>query len=123
MCEAGRVLHHLKHHIEDPRTTILFVGYQAENTLGRKILDGWEHVKVFGDEYGVRAQIKKIGGYSGHGDHNDLVGFAHNMVSKPARTFIVHAEMEAAEKLQNGLERIGLKDVTIPDRGDKVVIE
>jgi metallo-beta-lactamase family protein len=123
MCEAGRVLHHLKHHIEDARTTVLFVGYQAENTLGRKILDGNEVVKIFGDEYHVRAQIKRLSGYSGHGDHNDLVGFAHNMLSKPARTFIVHAELEAAEKLQVGLQKIGLKDVAIPDRGDKVVIE
>jgi metallo-beta-lactamase family protein len=112
----------LKHHIEDPRTTILFVGYQAENTLGRKILDGQEIVKILGDEYHVRARIKRITGYSGHGDHNDLVGFAHNMLSKPRQTFIVHAEMEAAEKLQNGLERIGLKDVAIPDRGDRVDI-
>ncbi len=123
MCEAGRVLHHLKHHIGDPRATVLFVGYQAENTLGRKILDGDPIVKIFGDEYEVHAQIKRIGGYSGHGDHNDLVGFAHNMVSKPARTFIVHAEGDAAEKLQDGLKGIGLKDVQIPDRGDKVVIE
>ncbi len=123
MCEAGRVLHHLKHHIEDPRATVLFVGYQAENTLGRKILDGWERVKILGDEYQVRAQIKKIGGYSGHGDHNDLVGFANNMFHKPARAFIVHAEMEAAQALQNGLTGIGLKDVVIPDRGDKVDIE
>ncbi len=123
MCEAGRVLHHLKHHIEDPRATVLFVGYQAENTLGRKILDGWERVKILGDEYQVRAQIKKIGGYSGHGDHNDLVGFANNMFHKPAHAFIVHAEMEAAQALQNGLTGIGLKDVVIPDRGDKVDIE
>src|SRR5512143_1648925 len=123
MCEAGRVLHHLKHHIGDPRATVLFVGYQAENTLGRKILDGNEAVKIFGDEYDVRAQNKRIGGYSGHADHNALVGFAYNMVSKPARTFIVHAEADAAEKLQKALQGIGLKDVAIPDRGDKVVIE
>jgi metallo-beta-lactamase family protein len=123
MCEAGRVLHHLKHHIEDPRTTVLFVGYQAEYTLGRKILDGDKIVKIFGDEYQVRAQIKRLAGYSGHGDHNDLVGFAHNMLHKPAQTFIVHAEMEAAEKLQAGLKGIGLKEVQIPDRGDKLVID
>jgi metallo-beta-lactamase family protein len=123
MCEAGRVLHHLKHHIGDPRTTVLFVGYQAEYTLGRKILDGDPVVKIFGDEYEVRAQIKKIGGYSGHGDHNDLVGFAHNMMRKPAQTFIVHAEEDSAEKLQTGLQKIGLKDVAIPDRGNKIVIE
>ena len=123
MCEAGRVLHHLKHHIGDPNTTVLFVGYQAENTLGRKILDGWQRVKIFGDEYDVRAQIKKIGGYSGHGDHNDLVGFANNLLEKPLRTFIVHAEMDAAEKLQASLKAIGLPDVVIPDRGDSVIID
>ncbi len=123
MCEAGRVLHHLKHHIGDPKTTVLFVGYQAEYTLGRKILDGQDVVKIFGDEYDVRAQIKRIGGYSGHGDHNDLVGFAHNMMRKPARTFIVHAEVEAAEKLQTGLQKIGLKDVAIPDRGDMINLD
>ena len=123
MCEAGRVLHHLKHHIEDPHTTVLFVGYQAENTLGRKILDKWERVKIFGEEFEVRAQVKKLEGYSGHGDHNDLVGFAREMIRRPARTFVVHAEMEAAQALQKGLQGIGLKDVTIPDRGDKVIIE
>jgi metallo-beta-lactamase family protein len=123
MCEAGRVLHHLKHHIDDPRATVLFVGYQAENTLGRKILDGQEFVKILGGEFRVRAQIKRISGYSGHGDHNDLVGFAHNMLRKPAQTFIVHAEVEAAEKLQLGLQQIGLKDVAIPDRGETIVID
>jgi metallo-beta-lactamase family protein len=123
MCEAGRVLHHLKHHIEDPRATVLFVGYQAENTLGRKILDGWEHVKIFGEEYQVRAQIKRISGYSGHGDHNDLVNFARRMTDKPERTFIVHAELEAAEKLRAGLKGSGLQDVQIPDRGDTILID
>jgi len=123
MCEAGRVLHHLKHHIEDPRATVLFVGYQGENTLGRKILDGWENVRIFGEEYSVRAQIKKLEGYSGHGDHNDLVGFAREMVRKPKNTFIVHAEVEAADALQAGLKKVGLKNVMIPDRGDKITIE
>ena len=123
MCETGRVLHHLKHHIEDPRATVLFVGYQGENTLGRKILDGWENVRIFGEEYSVRAQIKKLEGYSGHGDHNDLVGFAREMVRKPKNTFIVHAEVEAADALQAGLKKVGLKNVMIPDRGDKITIE
>ena len=123
MCEAGRVLHHLKHHIEDSRATILFVGYQAEYTLGRKILDGNDVVKILGEEFHVQAQIKKISGYSGHGDHDDLVGFAHNLLRKPAHTFIVHAELEAAYKLQAGLEKIGLPEIHIPDRGETIEIE
>jgi len=123
MCEAGRVLHHLAHHIEDPRATVLFVGYQAENTLGRKILDGWEKVRILGDEYEVRAQVKKLEGYSGHGDHNDLIGFAREMVRRPKQAFIVHAEMEAALALQDGLRKTGLKQVTIPERGDRIIID
>jgi len=123
MCEAGRVLHHLKHHIEDPRTTILFVGYQAENTLGRKILDGWERVRILGDEFEVRARVKRLDGYSGHGDHDDLVGFAREMVKRPDKTFIVHAEVESAQALQAGLQKIGLPGVAIPDRGERALID
>jgi len=99
------------------------VGYQAEYTLGRKILDGDEAVKILGEEFNVRAQIKKIGGYSGHADHNDLVGFAHNLLRKPAQTFIVHAEMDAAQKLKASLEKIDLPEVHIPDRGDMIEID
>jgi metallo-beta-lactamase family protein len=123
MCEAGRVLHHLAHHIEDPRTTVLFVGYQAEHTLGRKLLDGWERVRILGDEYQVRAQVKKLEGYSAHGDHNDLIDFAHGMTRRPARTFIVHAEMEAAQALRDGLQKIGLTNVSVPERGDRATID
>ncbi len=123
MCEAGRVLHHLRHHLEDPRATILFVGYQAENTLGRKILDGMEHVRIFGEEHTVRAQIKRLDGYSGHGDHDDLVGFARDMARHPKRTFIVHAEMDSAQALKQGLQGVGLQNVSIPDRGDRIIID
>jgi metallo-beta-lactamase family protein len=122
MCEAGRVLHHLRHHISDPRCSIVFAGYQAENTLGRKILDGQPRVKIFGEELEVKARVKKLEGYSGHGDHDDLVGFAHNMAKKPSHTFIVHADYEAAQALQTGLQGVGLKNVAIPDRGDLVEI-
>jgi metallo-beta-lactamase family protein len=118
MCEAGRVLHHLTHHIGDPRNTVLFVGYQAENTLGRKLLDGDKVVKIFGDEYDVRAERLKLEGYSAHADHNGLIGFAHNMAHKPEQTFIVHAEMESAQALRQGFVKIGLENVSIPDRGE-----
>ncbi|MGH2592475.1 MAG: MBL fold metallo-hydrolase RNA specificity domain-containing protein [Anaerolineae bacterium] len=118
MCEAGRVLHHLKHHVGDSRNTVMFVGYQAENTLGRKLLDGWKRVKIFGDEYDVAAEIVKLEGYSAHADHDGLVAFAHNMAQRPDQTFIVHAELEAAEALRKGLIGIGLGNVSIPDRGD-----
>ena len=118
MCEAGRVLHHLKHHVGDARNTVLFVGFQAEHTLGRRLLDGDKRVKIFGDEVDVAAEIVKLEGYSAHADHNGLVGFAHNMTRRPRQTYIVHAELESAQALRDGLTGIGLENVSIPDRGD-----
>ncbi|MGH7423351.1 MAG: MBL fold metallo-hydrolase RNA specificity domain-containing protein, partial [Candidatus Methylomirabilales bacterium] len=123
MCEGGRVQHHLKHHLGDPRNTVLFVGYQAEHTLGRKLVDGWKRVKIFGDEYDVAAEIVRLDGYSSHADHGGLVGYARSMVQRPRQTFIVHAEMQAAEALRDGMRGIGLENVMIPDRGDLAEIE
>ena len=122
MCEAGRVLHHLKHHVGDARNTVLFAGYQAENTLGRKLLDGQKRVKIFGDEYEAAAEMVKLEGYSAHADHNGLVGFAQHMSRRPRQTFIVHAEYEAAQALREGLIGIGLDDAAIPNRGDMAEI-
>jgi metallo-beta-lactamase family protein len=118
MCEAGRVLHHLAHHVDDPRNTVMFVGYQAEDTLGRKLVDGEKRVKIYGEEYDVKAEIVKLEGYSAHADHNGLVDYARSMTQRPAQTFIVHAELEAAEALRKGLIDIGLANVSIPDRGE-----
>ncbi|HEY4689346.1 MAG TPA: MBL fold metallo-hydrolase [Anaerolineae bacterium] len=123
MCEAGRVQHHLKHHVGDPRNTVLFVGYQAENTLGRKLLDGEKVVRIFGDEYDVRAETIKLEGYSAHADHNGLVGYTRSMAKQPEHTFIVHAELEAAQALRQGLMAIGLENVQIPDRGERAEIK
>jgi metallo-beta-lactamase family protein len=122
MCEAGRVLHHLKHHVGDPRNTVMFVGYQAEHTLGRKLLDGARRVKIFGDEFDVAAEMVKLEGYSAHADHNGLVGFVRKMAQPPRQAHIVHAEQEAAEALRGGLVELGLQTVTIPDRGDIVEV-
>jgi metallo-beta-lactamase family protein len=118
MCEGGRVQHHLKHHIGDPRNTVLFVGYQAENTLGRKLVDGWKHVKIFGEEYDVAAEIVRLDADSSHADHDGLLGYARSMVQRPRQTFIVHAEMQPAEALRDGMRGMGLENVMIPDRGD-----
>src|SRR5512136_237440 len=123
MCEAGRVLHHLKHHIGDPRATVLFVGYQAEHTLGRKILDGNKIVKIFGEECAVNARIETIDGYSAHADESELLEFIGAIPQRPGHAFIVHGEPEATQAMSAGLRGLGIRDVAIPDRGDKVVIE
>ncbi len=120
MCEAGRILHHLKNNIEDPRNTILFVGYQAAHTLGRKILEKAPVVSIFGDEYNVKANVVKIDGYSAHADRNGLLGWLRAaQESSPTlqKLFLVHGEVEAAEALAKAAREQGMADVYVPARG------
>lgn len=119
MCESGRVLHHLKHNIGDERNMILFVGYQAENTLGRKILDGQPVVSIFGDEYPVRAKVFKINGYSAHADHNGLLDWLKMAQERghPRQLFLVHGEMEGATAVAEAARQQGIPEVHIPARG------
>jgi metallo-beta-lactamase family protein len=119
MCEAGRILHHLKHNIEDSRSTVLFVGYQAEQTLGRKILEGQDPVPIFGEEHPVRAQVKRADGYSAHADRTELLDWAARIGSQGdlKRVFLVHGEEEGLTALADGLQAQGVAQVDIPDRG------
>jgi metallo-beta-lactamase family protein len=119
MCEAGRILHHLKYNIDDPRSTVLFVGYQAEHTLGRKILEGQDPVPIFGEEYPVRAQVKRAEGYSAHADRTELLDWAARIGSQGdlKRVFLVHGEEEGLTALADGLQAQGVPQVDIPERG------
>ena len=119
MCEAGRILHHLKNNIENPRTTVLFVGYQAEHTLGRKILEGHDPVPIFGEEYKLRARVKRAEGYSAHADRTELLDWAARIQAQGdlKRVFLVHGEDEGLQALADGLREQGVSQVDIPDRG------
>ena len=118
MCEVGRIKHHLKHHLWDPNSTVLFVGYQAPGTLGHSIVNGAEQVKIFGEEITVRARIEYIEGYSGHADQEWLMNFIYSFIKKPKHIFLVHGEEEAQEVLKNKiLEEAGI-GVTIPEWGE-----
>jgi metallo-beta-lactamase family protein len=119
MCEAGRILHHLKHNIGDPRSTVLFVGYQAENTLGRKILEGQDPVSIFGEEYPVRAHVEQAEGYSAHADRTELLDWAARIASQGdlKRVFLVHGEEDGLTALADGLREQGVPRVDIPERG------
>lgn len=118
MCEGGRILHHLKNNISDPQNTVLFVGFQAENTLGRKILDRQSEVRIFGESYRVRADIEKIDGYSAHADQTDLRTWAERFAKDRLKhVFLVHGELGAATDLAYALQNDGLAQVTIPNRG------
>lgn len=118
MCESGRILHHLKNNIEDSDNTVLFSGFQAENTLGRRIVDGNRRVRIFGEEYDVRAKVVRIDGYSAHADSEELRVWASNF-DKPRmqRIFLVHGEEESALALSGLLHREGFRSVEIPQRG------
>lgn len=118
MAEGGRVLHHLRRNIGDPKTTVLFVGFQAENTVGRKLLDGEKVVRIFGEEHEVKARIVVINAYSAHADQGELQDFYENIANRPSRAFVVHGEIHAAEAVAAALKRLGIAEVNIPARGD-----
>ncbi len=104
MCEAGRILHHLRNNIEKPETTVLFVGYCAQGTLGRKIRDGEKSVKIFGEPFAVKAHVEIVDSFSGHADHSELVDY-YNAISGPKnQTWLVHGEPESCENLQRALK-------------------
>lgn len=98
MCEAGRIRHHLKHNLWRHDSTILFAGYQAMGTMGRKILDGAESVKIFGEVIQVHAQIKTLTGISGHADRDGLLNWIDSMDKKPDKVFVVHGDDEVTDR-------------------------
>ena len=95
MCEAGRIRHHLKHHLWNPNSSIVFVGYQAEGTLGRRILDGAKAVSIFGEEIYVNASIHNLEGISGHADREGLMNWLSGFQETPANVFLVHGEEQS----------------------------
>jgi len=122
MCDAGRIKHHLKHNLWRKESTILFVGYQAEGTLGRRILDGATKVKLFGEEISVNARIEAIDGFSGHADKAGLLSWIGSIARKPRKVFIVHGEQEVMNEFAQILnDEFGLQCI-IPARGDSFVV-
>ena len=118
MCDVGRIKHHLKHNIWNPKNTILFVGYQAPGTLGYSIVNGAKKVTIFGEEIAVNARIEYIEGYSGHADQEWLMNFIYSFISKPKHIFLVHGEEESQNVLKNKiLEETGI-GVSIPEYGE-----
>lgn len=123
MCEAGRILHHLKNNIEDSRHTVLFVGFQAEHTLGRRILERQEEVPIFGERYRLRAHVESIDGYSAHADRNELLSYVQQLnPSRLKRVFIIHGEEEASFALAEGLEALGVRKTKVPAPGERVKV-
>ena len=119
MAEAGRVLHHLKHALPDPRNAVLLVGYQAENTLGRRLLERPPEVPIYGEMVPLRARVETIHGYSAHADHRKLVAWVKAARDHRLRqVFVVHGEPPQAEALAKALGELGGLEVRVPGPGE-----
>lgn len=123
MCEAGRVLHHLRNNIEDGRNTVLITGFQAEHTLGRKIVDRNPQVPVFGELMNLRAEVVTIDELSGHADQRELLDWIAPIAKRLKRIFLVHGEPLQQQALAAAIERMYRTPVTIPARGNSFVLD
>jgi metallo-beta-lactamase family protein len=122
MCEGGRILHHLKHNIEDARSTVLIAGFQAPGTLGRRLVERRPAVRILGREVALKAEVVVLNGLSSHADHGDLLRSLGPLAAEGRRVRLVHGEPERAAALAEGLRGVGFADVAIPDRGEIVTV-
>src|SRR5262249_19962085 len=120
MCEAGRIVHHLKHHIDDPRCSVVLVSYQAIGTPGRAMLDRGPTVRFLGRDWNKWAEIVHLDGFSGHADQEDFLAYLAPLVGEVGTLCLVHGETERGEALAAGLRGVGFNDVRLPDVGDRV---
>jgi metallo-beta-lactamase family protein len=120
MAEAGRILHHLKNNIEDPRNTVLIVGWQAPHTLGRRLVERQSVVKIFGEEYQLRARVETINAFSAHADRDELVGYVQELGPERLKAaFVVHGEEEASLSLADQLLNLGVRQAIVPEVGQE----
>lgn len=122
MCEAGRILHHLRNNIENPRNTVLITGFQAENTLGRKIVDKMPEVAIFGEPMQLRAEVAKLNELSGHADQHELLAWMRPMLTTLKKVFLVHGEPSQSRALQKVIQQMYGLDAVVPARGESFAL-
>lgn len=123
MAEAGRIQHHLKNNVENPKNTIMFAGFQAPDTLGRALVDHAGVVHIFGEEYHPKAEIANLPGFSGHADQPGLLHWVEAFKGRPQQIFLVHGEIESSETLSEALRKeLGIKNTTIPSMHQSVTV-
>jgi len=123
MCDAGRIKHHLKHNLWKKKSTILFVGYQAEGSLGRRLVDGVKRVKIFGEDITVNARIEMIDGFSGHADRDGLVDWLGKFTNKPKKIFIVHGEEDVMNDFSLTIKQTFNIETIMPSKGDGYILQ
>lgn len=122
MAEAGRILHHLRNNIEDPRNTVLIVGFMAAHTLGRRLEEGQSPVRIFGEEYEVHAEVLSLHAFSAHADRGDLLAFATGLALPPAKIFLVHGEEKQMDSLAAALREQTPAEVMTPESGQRFLL-
>lgn len=124
MCEAGRIQHHLRNNIENPNNIVLMVGYAAQHTLGRRIIDKEEIVKIFGQEHELKAEVIVLNSFSAHADADELIDYVNQFDKKMLKhIFLVHGELDQQEIFKKRILENGFPRVTIPARGDVFVLD
>jgi metallo-beta-lactamase family protein len=123
MCEQGRILHHLRNNIEDPRNTVLITGFQAKDTLGRKLIEKWPEVQIFGEPMRVRAEISSLDELSAHADQGELIRWIEPAAPSLKRVFLVHGEPEQSAALARLLQKEYGLQVTVPRPGEAYELE
>ena len=118
MCEAGRIRHHLKHNLWRKESTILFVGYQSEGTVGRKLIDGADTVRLFGEEITVEAHIESLSGISGHADRDQMLSWLASMPRKPRQIFVNHGDDQVTDRFAETIEKTLAIPSAAPYSGD-----
>ena len=123
MAEAGRILHHLINNVENPNNTILVVGFMAQHTLGRRIVERHEKIRIFGEEYKLNAQVKILNAFSAHADYNEIRDYLQQYSRDKLRDiFLVHGEQEAQDHLTGVLSETGFKNITPVKLGNRYKI-
>jgi metallo-beta-lactamase family protein len=123
MCTGGRVKHHLVDNISRRQSTILFVGYQANGTLGRQIVDGAKKVRIFGQKHNVRARVAQLSGFSAHADRDELLEWLGGIKRPPRRLFVVHGEQDTAKQFADLVKsKIGWEAMA-PAYKDTVILD
>lgn len=123
MCENGRILHHLKNNVENPKNTVLIVGFQAEHTLGRRLVEKQKEVKIFGQDYKLRAQVISLQGFSGHADAVELMRLLQPLAANCKTAFLVHGEMDQMQLLRNRMSAGGFRKIEIPAPGQRFELD
>jgi metallo-beta-lactamase family protein len=122
MCDAGRIIHHLKRHVDDERCTVILVSFQAPGTTGRRLLEKSPTVRIQGRDWNKWMEVVHLDGFSGHADQDDFMAYLKPLAGKVKHTRLIHGEKEQAEALSESLHRVGFKDVGVPTPGEKVYL-